>query len=117
SDCSRSAPLGQLALGFASSQGVVPNGDAVLAGRRQIRDLKVGAGASHAPAHGRDALTDHGAGRVQSLGEDTHVLCVLALALIDITGDALGPTTTMLLWKFPWNPGVSVKWPPWPPQA
>src|SRR5262249_3740033 len=78
---------GPLFLGFAIEPGVVPNADSIRAGRRQIRDLEIGARASHA-AHKCDVLTEHVAGRVQGLCEETHVLCVLALVVIDVTGDS-----------------------------
>src|SRR5262245_28646158 len=83
-------------LGFAIGQRVVPNADAVRAGRGQIRDLEVGARASHAAEHNRDTLTDHGAGRVDGLGKDAHVLCVLALVVIDMTGDSSGTVLSLI---------------------
>jgi hypothetical protein len=69
--------------------GVVPNADSVRAGCRQIRDFEVGApGSSHASGHKRNALTDHGTGRVQGLCEDAQVQCVLAVPVINITADS-----------------------------
>src|SRR5713226_3878327 len=89
SDGIRAGPSALVAC--ALDPGVVPNADSIRAGHRQIRDLEVGApGSSHAAGHKRDALTDHGAGRVQGLCEDTEVLCVLAVPVINVTSDSSG---------------------------
>src|SRR5437870_6006801 len=73
----------------ALGPGVVPDADSIRIGRRQIRDLEVGApGAAHASEHPCDALADHGARRVQGLCEQADVQRVLAMSVVDVTRDS-----------------------------
>src|SRR5262249_657150 len=84
--------------------GVVPNADSVQARYWQIRNLEVCApGSSHTSGHKRDALTDHGAGRVQGLCKDTQVQvqCVFAVPAVDVTSDSSG--TVLLLIHCPFD--------------
>src|SRR5262249_40892354 len=49
-----------------------------------------------ATGHKRNAPTDLGAGRVHGLDEETYVLRVLALAVVDVTADSSGTVWSLI---------------------